>query len=218
MQIARFSTGAIPKQAAAAAPNNVMGLYATALYGAALKKNALPAVQKDAELLSKTIKEVDPFSDLLKNPFIAKPDRLAALEKISKKMKLSETTTALLTKLADKNRSSKTAAILSTFLTMLEAGSGRMAGEIVSSRPLTDKEVASVQSQLKDVLKSKLGIDSNIDFALSTNPELVGGMLIKFGSFEIDLSTKTKLVTEINAAIDAAFEEVSTLQNELLSM
>jgi len=218
MTVARFSSGAVPKQASAAAPNNVLGVYATALYSAALAKNNLQAVQKDASLLSKTINEVEPLKDLLKNPFIAKPDRVAALTKIAGKMELTPTTSSLLLKLADKNRSSKTAGILSTFLTMVEAGSGRLAGEIVSSRPLSEKELSAIQSQLRDVVKSKLGIESTIDFALSTNPDLVGGMLIKFGSFEIDLSTKTKLVTEINAAIDAAFEEVSTLQNELLTM
>ena len=68
-----------------------------------------------------------------------------------------------------------------------QSSAAKSTREVTSARPLSDAEV----SELKAMLKSKLGRDARLD--AKVDPSLLGGLVVKVGSRMIDSSLRTKL-------------------------
>ncbi|MGO4835869.1 ATP synthase F1 subunit delta, partial [Rhizobiaceae sp. 2RAB30] len=64
---------------------------------------------------------------------------------------------------------------------------GEVAAEVTSAHDLT----AAQQTELKVALKSVAGKD--VAIAVTVDPSLLGGLIVKMGSRQIDTSLKTKL-------------------------
>jgi F-type H+-transporting ATPase subunit delta len=80
------------------------------------------------------------------------------------------------------------------FFTLLAAAHrGETTAEVVSARPLGDDQLAA----LRQNLKTRLGRDVAID--LTVDPAILGGLVVKIGSRQIDGSIRTKLNTLASA-------------------
>ena len=64
---------------------------------------------------------------------------------------------------------------------------GETTAEIITARPLNDDQV----SQLKQQLRTRAGRDVTLD--MSVDPAILGGIVVKLGSQQIDASIRTKL-------------------------
>ena len=64
---------------------------------------------------------------------------------------------------------------------------GEATAEVVTARPLNDGQLA----QLRQQLRGRAGRDVNID--TSVDPNILGGIVVKLGSQQIDASIRTKL-------------------------
>src|SRR5690606_3108147 len=74
---------------------------------------------------------------------------------------------------------------------------GEVAAEVVSAHELTDAQLSELRSTLKGVAGKDVAITLTVD------PSLLGGLVVKMGSRQIDTSLKTKL-----ASLKLALKEV----------
>ena len=64
---------------------------------------------------------------------------------------------------------------------------GEVTAQVTSARPLSDAQRNAVIDALKASIGSKVLVNTSVD------PELIGGMIVKFGSRMVDTSVRTKL-------------------------
>ena len=65
---------------------------------------------------------------------------------------------------------------------------GEMSAEVTSAQALKPAQVTALAGTLKDALKREIRITQTVD------PTLLGGLVVKVGSRQIDSSLKSKLV------------------------
>ena len=81
----------------------------------------------------------------------------------------------------------QTCALPISFSQKLALHRGEVSGQVVVAKKLT----ADQTKQLKTTLKGIVGKDVALD--VTVDPSLLGGMIVKVGSRQIDTSIKTKL-------------------------
>lgn len=62
-----------------------------------------------------------------------------------------------------------------------------MTAEVLSAQPLSDKNQAALEKEIRRALGSKVQVNASVD------PSLLGGMIVKVGSRMVDSSLKSKL-------------------------
>ena len=70
---------------------------------------------------------------------------------------------------------------------LLSARRGEISAEIVSAKPLSEKQRDALERTLHGAMGSKITLDTQVDASL------LGGMIVKIGSRMVDSSLKTKL-------------------------
>ena len=70
---------------------------------------------------------------------------------------------------------------------------GEETAEVVTARPLNDDQLARLKQQLRSRAGREVAIDASID------PAILGGIVVKLGSRQIDASIRTKLNRLANA-------------------
>ncbi len=64
---------------------------------------------------------------------------------------------------------------------------GETTAEVVTARPLNDDQIAALKAQLRTRAGRDVAIDAAVD------PAILGGIVVKLGSQQIDASIRTKL-------------------------
>src|SRR5206468_3621908 len=64
---------------------------------------------------------------------------------------------------------------------------GETTADVVTARPLSDDQLAQLRSQLRTRAGRDVTIDAQVD------PQILGGIVVKLGSQQIDASIRTKL-------------------------
>src|SRR5690606_24477979 len=77
--------------------------------------------------------------------------------------------------------------IFQAFRQIAAEARGEAEAQVIAAHALT----AAQQNELKATLKSVAG--KNVSIAVTVDPSLLGGMVVKMGSRQIDTSLKTKL-------------------------
>jgi F-type H+-transporting ATPase subunit delta len=89
--------------------------------------------------------------------------------------------------LARNGRKGQLAQVTRLFRRLAAEHRGEATAEVVSAHPLSDDQVATLKSKLK----ARAGRDVTIDTL--TDPQILGGLIVKLGSEMIDASLKSKL-------------------------
>ena len=167
--------------------NKIASIYALALYEAAEEKKAVSKVHEDILLLLNEIKAEPDFGKYFSNPLWGDKSKKAALKEIAEKLKLSKETLNCLDIIADNNRFPELALILQTFVHLYYQKHNIEEVEIDSVKKLTDTQNKKIVS----MLERKLGKKVVANYVI--NPELLGGLRIRYGSTMIDDSVLGKL-------------------------
>ena len=77
--------------------------------------------------------------------------------------------------------------MIKAFRNIAAAARGEVSAEVATAHPLT----ASQEAELKAALKGVTGKD--VAIAATVDPSLLGGLVVKIGSRQIDTSLRTKL-------------------------
>lgn len=79
------------------------------------------------------------------------------------------------------------------FSTIATAARGEVTAEVTSAHPLSDAQLKALAAKLKAREGKDVKIKANVD------PEVLGGLVVRIGSTQIDSSIRTRLNTLANA-------------------
>ncbi|HUG46699.1 MAG TPA: F0F1 ATP synthase subunit delta [Sphingomicrobium sp.] len=166
---------------------SLAGRYASALFDLARDEKQIDSVSSSLKALSQALADSPEFGRLLNSPLVDRDEAQQAFAAIAKTLKLDPITTNFLQVLARNGRKGQLPQVTRLFRTLASEHRGEATAEIVSAHPLTDKQMAALKSKLK----ARAGRDVTID--ATTDPAILGGLIVKLGSEMIDASLKTKL-------------------------
>ncbi|MEQ1498339.1 MAG: F0F1 ATP synthase subunit delta [Novosphingobium sp.] len=168
---------------------SLQGRYASALYQLAAETKAVSAVEGDLEKVSQAILGSADLAGLIRNPRISRDAAAQTMAGLGKLLKLSPLTTKFLGALADNRRLAKLPEIVAAFATIAAAARGELAAEVTSAHALTDAQLKAVAAKLRAREGKEVKLTAKVD------PDLLGGLIVRIGSTQIDSSIRTRLNT-----------------------
>jgi len=124
---------------------------------------------------------------MIKSPVFSADEQFKAISAIVDKAKISGLVGTFLRVVAKNRRLFPVPAMIKAFRRIAAEGRGEVAAEVTSAHPLTPAQ----QTELKTALKGVAGKD--VSFTVNVDPTLLGGLVVKLGSRQIDTSLRTKL-------------------------
>lgn len=167
--------------------NKLATSYARAWFEAAREKGEEAGAWQDVKTLTAAVHENPRIVSLLRNPLWKAEAKKEALMEIGRSLALRETSVRALTTVAENNRLSLLEEILSCFKTVYYREKGIVEVSVSTAMPLS----AEQNGRLVAALEKRLG--KKVAVKYKTAPEILGGLLIEYGSTMFDDSLKGKL-------------------------
>lgn len=160
--------------------------YAQALYNASLGDKALESVVKDCENISQALINISEFK-ILNNPQLKTLQKIQIAKEIAQKLNVCKTSENFLITVAENNRFQEINEILNKFIRLYHKSQNILEISVQSVQPLTSAQQKKLLTGLEKLLKQKIIINYSI------TPNILGGLVIEYGSTRIDDSLKGKL-------------------------
>lgn len=160
--------------------------YAKSLLELAEEKKCLDKVVKDMEQFTAVCKSNHDLVLMLKNPIIGHYKKLTILQEIFKG-KVNDLTMSIFEILAKKNREMYLPEVAEAFQSQYHAFKGIVESTITTVHPISDairKEISAIVKKITN---------SDVVLTEKTNPDLIGGFILKIGDKQIDDSVSGKL-------------------------
>ena len=166
---------------------SLAGRYASALFDLAREQKQIDAVSRSLDSLNQALADSHELNQLVTSPLVDRKDASKAFAAISRELKLDPITGNFLGVLARNGRKAQLQPVIRTFRRLAADHRGEVTADVVSAHPLRDDQVVKLKAQLKSRVGSDVAIDAR------TDPQILGGLIVKVGSQMIDASLKTKL-------------------------
>jgi F-type H+-transporting ATPase subunit delta len=166
---------------------SLQGRYASALYELASEQGTVSAVEGDLDRLGEALGVSDDLTALIRNPQVSRDASAKAMDSVAGLLGLSQLTRNLIGVLAGNRRLAVLPEIIRAFSAIAAAQRGEVTADVTSAHALTDEQLA----QLAVRLKAREGKDVKIK--ASVDPEILGGLVVRIGSSQIDSSIRTRL-------------------------
>jgi len=168
---------------------SLSGRYASALFQLARDDGKLNAVEDSLGGVRQALAESADLRALAGSPVLGRDVAGKAINAVAVSMGLDPLTTKFLGVLAANRRLGSLSAIIRDFKQLAARERGEVSAEVVSAHPLDDGQVASLKTRLKSMVGSEVAVDLKVD------PSILGGLIVRLGSRQIDGSIRTKLNT-----------------------
>ena len=172
---------------------SLQGRYASALFDLASEQGVVTAVETDLDTLGQALKGSDDLSALIRNPKVGRDAAARAVDAVAGVLGLAPLTRNFLGVLAANRRLAALPEIVRAFAAIAAAQRGEVTAEVTSAHPLTDDQLAQLATRLKAREGKEVKIKTSVD------PEILGGLVVRIGSRQIDGSIRTRLNTLANA-------------------
>ena len=168
---------------------SLSGRYATALFELARDAKQIDTVSASLGKLKATLADSEDFRRLVTSPLVSREDAVKAIDATSATLALDDLTKKFVGVLAMNRRLGQLNAVIRAFNLLASAHKGEMTATVTSAHPLDDDQISALKAKLKDELRRDVALDLNVD------PSILGGLIVKVGSRQIDSSIRTKLNT-----------------------
>jgi F-type H+-transporting ATPase subunit delta len=172
--------------------------YALALYDLAVEQNALDAVVEQLTAVQHALAQVPELNRLINDPRVTREQMTSGFKIVTQHGQLGLVVANFLSLLAKNRR----AALLPQILVAFATERARRAGEILAivrvARPLS----ATQQQQIISHLAQATG--GTVRLQVQEDASLIGGMVINFGSMQIDASLRGRLASLTQQLREAA--------------
>jgi len=159
-----------------------------ALFELANETKAVDAVSKDLARLRTLIIGSKDLARLVRSPVFTRQEQGRAIDAVLDRLGVHPLTKNFVGLLAQKRRLFVIANIIAAFEALVANQRGEMRAEVTSAKELKPDQLTMLAGTLKDVLKREVRLAERVD------PSLLGGLVVKVGSRQIDSSIKSKLV------------------------
>jgi F-type H+-transporting ATPase subunit delta len=161
--------------------------YAGSLYELAADAKSVSKVESDLGRFEALLDGSEDLKRLINSPVFSAEEQAKAVAAIADKAKITGLVGNFLRVVANNRRLFAVPGMIKAFRRIAAEQRGEVAAEVTSAHTLT----AAQETELKAALKSVAGKDVSI--AVTVDPTLLGGIIVKLGSRQIDTSLKTKL-------------------------
>ena len=166
---------------------SLAGRYASALFDLARDQRQIESVGKSLDALGQALLDSKDFNELVTSPLVSREEAGKAFAALAPQLGLDPITTNFVGVLARNGRKGVLQSVIRAFRRLASEHRGEATAEVVTARPLNHDQLA----QLRQQLRARAGRDVNID--ATVDPSLLGGIVVKLGSQQIDASIRTKL-------------------------
>jgi F-type H+-transporting ATPase subunit delta len=166
---------------------SLSGRYATALFELARDDNKLAEVGQSLATLKQALAESDDLRRLVASPLVSRDSAGKAIEAVANDLQLDPITVRFLGVLAYNRRLGALGAIIRDFTTLSARFRGETTAQVVTAHPLEPGQMAALTARLKSMVGSEVAVDAQVD------PNILGGMIVRLGSRQIDGSIRTKI-------------------------
>lgn len=177
--------------------SGVADRYAGSLFELAAAEGVVDKAESDLGRFSAMLKSSDELMRLIKSPVFSAEEQVRAIAAIAEKAKIGGLVGNFLRVVAKNRRLFALPAMIEAFRRIAAEARGEATAEVTSAHALS----ATQEKELKAALKGVAGKDVAID--VTVDPSILGGLVVKMGSRQIDTSLKTKL-----ASLKLALKEV----------
>ena len=166
---------------------SLQGRYASALFDLASEQGVVTAVEGDLIKLGEALRGSTDLSDLIRNPQVGRDAAARAMDGVAGVLALSPLTRNFLGVLAANRRLFALPDVIRAFSTIAAAQRGEVTAEVTTAHPLTDDQLAHLSQKLKAREGKEVKITTHVD------PDVLGGLVVRIGSKQIDSSIRTRL-------------------------
>lgn len=163
--------------------------YASSLFDLSVEENALPAVGADLDRVEAMLKESEDFRRFVASPVFTAEEQVGAISALVSKWGIGGVVGNFLKLVARNRRLFALPGMIRAFRLMAAAHRGEETAEVSTAHALSEAQ----QNELKTALKGVTGKDVTLN--VTVDPSLLGGLVVKVGSRQIDTSLRTKLST-----------------------
>ncbi|MFN7025113.1 MAG: F0F1 ATP synthase subunit delta, partial [Pseudorhizobium sp.] len=154
--------------------------YASSLFEVALETGSIDAVGADLERFQSMMDESDDLRRLVLSPVFSADEQVRAVSAVADKAGIRGAVGNFLKVVASNRRLFALPGMIRAFRQIAAAHRGEVAAEVTSAHALTPAQ----EQELKSALKGVTGKD--VVIALKVDPTLLGGLIVKVGSRQID--------------------------------
>jgi F-type H+-transporting ATPase subunit delta len=166
---------------------SLAGRYASALFDLARDQRQIESVGKSLDALGQALLDSKEFAELIASPLVSREEAAKAFAALAPKLNLDPLTTNFLGVLARNGRKGQLRAVIRNYGRLAAEHRGETIADIVTARPLNDDQLAELKSRLRARAGKDVAIEARVD------PNILGGIVVKLGSQQIDASIRTKL-------------------------
>jgi F-type H+-transporting ATPase subunit delta len=157
------------------------------LFDLALEKRQIESVSRSLDALNQALVDSKDFSELVASPLVSRDQAGRTFAAVAPDLGLDPITANFLGVLARNGRKNALRAVIRSFRQLAADHRGEITAEVVTARPLNDDQIGALKQQLR----TRAGRDVTI--AAEVDPDILGGIVVKLGSQQIDASIRTKL-------------------------
>jgi len=163
--------------------------YASSLFDLALEAGSVEAAGADLTRVQALIDGSEDLKRLIVSPVFSADDQFKAISAIVAKAGISGIVGNFLKVVARNRRLFALPGMIKAFRLIAARHRGEISADVTSAHALT----AAQETELKAALKSVTGKDVTVN--VTVDPSILGGLIVKVGSRQIDTSLRTKLST-----------------------
>jgi len=172
---------------------SLAGRYAVALFQLARDAGQIDSVDASVAKLKQALAESADLRLLTTSPQIGREDAGKAIAAVAGVLGLDTLTTNFLGVLARNGRLFQLGAAIKAYTAIVANHRGEITATVTSAHPLNDEQIDALKTKLRGRLGREVAVDLHVD------PAILGGLIVKTGSQQIDGSIRTKLNTLANA-------------------
>ena len=166
---------------------SLAGRYASALFDLARDQRQIDSVSRSLDALAQALLDSKEFAELIASPLVSRDEAGKAFAALAPKLGLDPITANFLGVLARNGRKKELRPVIRAFRRLAAEHRGETTAEVITARPLNDDQLAALKVQLRTRAGRDVAIDAQVDF------NILGGIVVKLGSQQIDASIRTKL-------------------------
>ena len=166
---------------------SLAGRYASALFDLASEAGTVTAVEGDLDRLAEALDESAELRALIRNPEVSREQIGKVVVGMADYLGLTELTCNFLGVLAENRRIANLPGMIRAFHAIAAAQRGEVTAEVASAHALTDGQLATLEQKLRAREGRTVKLKTSVD------PELLGGLVVRIGSTQIDSSIRTRL-------------------------
>jgi F-type H+-transporting ATPase subunit delta len=163
--------------------------YASSLFELALESGSIETVGSDLERFQALLDESEDLRRLVASPVFSAGEQQRAITAVAERAGITGLVGNFLKVVASNRRLFAVPGMIRAFRAIAAEHRGEITAEITSAHALSPAQETELKSALKGVTGKDVAISVTVD------PSILGGLVVKVGSRQIDTSLRTKLST-----------------------